>query len=95
MIDTLMQRYAFLALLAAGLFGASAPLTKLLVANVGPFSLAGLLYLGSGLGLLAVWLVRRHHARGVEPEAPLVRRDFPWLVGAVESGGIAAPVLLR
>ena len=94
MIDIVLQRYAFLALLAAGLFGASTPLSKLLVAGIGPFSLAGLLYLGSGFGLLAVWLVQRHRGRGVEREAPLERSDFPWLVGAVASGGIAAPVLL-
>lgn len=94
MIDTALQRYAFLALLAAALFGASAPLAKVLVAGIGPFSLAGLLYLGSGVGLLGVWVVRRHRDRGAEREAPLVRRDIPWLAGAVVSGGIAAPVLL-
>jgi len=40
-----------LALLAAALFGLSAPAAKLLVGRVDPWLLAGLLYLGSGLGL--------------------------------------------
>ena len=40
------------ALLAAVLFGASAPLAKGLLRDVRPQMLAGLLYLGSGLGLL-------------------------------------------
>lgn len=44
-------RYAAPALAAALLFGASTPLAKLLVGEVTPWLLAGLLYLGSGLGL--------------------------------------------
>jgi drug/metabolite transporter (DMT)-like permease len=94
MIDSALQRYAFLALLAAALFGASAPLSKLLVADVRPLSLAGLLYLGSGFGLLAVWLARRLRASAAQREAPLAGRHFLWLAGAVVSGGVAAPVLL-
>lgn len=39
------------ALLAALLFGASAPLAKMLVGEIHPIMLAGLLYLGSGIGL--------------------------------------------
>ena len=42
---------AGVALLAAALFGASTPLSKLLVGEVPPVLLAGLLYLGSGIGL--------------------------------------------
>lgn len=94
MINTGIQRFALLALLAAALFGASAPLSKLLLAGFGPLSLAAFLYLGSGLGLLVVWLLRRHRSQGVEKEAPLAGRDFLWLAGAVASGGVAAPVLL-
>ena len=41
-----------LALSSAALFGASTPFAKLLLAEgVGPFLLAGVLYLGSGIGL--------------------------------------------
>ena len=39
------------ALAAAALFGAGTPLAKLLLAHTSPWLLAGLLYLGSGLGL--------------------------------------------
>lgn len=76
------------ALLSAALFGVSAPLAKILLGEVSPWLLAGLLYLGSGLGLGIVRLVRRSN------EAGLSRRDLPWLAAAVLSGGIAAPVLL-
>lgn len=44
---------ATLALLSAALFGASTPLAKVLLREVDPLMLAGLLYLGSGAGLLA------------------------------------------
>lgn len=81
------------ALVAAVLFGASTPLAKLLVADLPPVLLAGLLYAGSGMGLGLWWVLRR---RGAESsgEAPLVRRDLPWLGGAVLFGGVLAPVLL-
>ena len=84
------------ALLAAVLFGASAPLAKGLVRDVRPQMLAGLLYLGSGIGLLGVWRVRRalaHRGRG-QAEAPLTRRDAPWLAGAIATGGVLGPLLL-
>jgi drug/metabolite transporter (DMT)-like permease len=62
-----------LAMLAAVLFGLSAPFAKLLLRDAAPQLLAGLLYLGSGAGLSLVWLVRR----GAPREAPLSRRDGP------------------
>ncbi len=57
MIDLPRQRYAFLALAAAALFGASTPFAKLLIGELPPLALAGLLYLGSGLGLLVAALL--------------------------------------
>jgi drug/metabolite transporter (DMT)-like permease len=79
-----------LALGAALLFGCSTPLAKLLLGDLSPLLLAGLLYAGSGLGL---WLVRLVSPPGAR-EAPLRRADLPWLAGAVALGGIAGPVLL-
>ncbi len=76
------------ALLAALLFGAGTPLAKLLLTDLDPLLLAGLLYLGSGLGLT---LVRRlRHAKPVR----LAPGEWPWLAGAIMAGGIVAPVLL-
>lgn len=76
------------ALGAAALFGAGTPLAKLLLGNVDPWLLAGLFYLGSGFGL---WLYRR--LRKAEP-AVMAVNEWPWLVGAILSGGVLAPVLL-
>lgn len=47
------------ALAVAALFGASTPVAKLLVGEIDPWMLAGLLYLGSGLGLGGLLLFRR------------------------------------
>ena len=95
-IDLHIQRYAFLALAAAALFGASTPFAKLLLGELPPLGLAGLLYLGSGLGLLAVLVLRRQFAKGEarSKEAALTGRDYAWLAGAVIAGGGIAPVLL-
>jgi drug/metabolite transporter (DMT)-like permease len=54
--------------------------------------LAGLLYLGSGVGLGLALLARRRS--GYRAEAPLRRADLPWLALVIVSGGIAGPVLL-
>jgi drug/metabolite transporter (DMT)-like permease len=82
-------------LLAAALFGASTPFAKSLVGQVEPVMLAGMLYLGSGLGLSAFFFLRAFAQRaGSDETAGLVSRDLPWLRGAIASGGIAGPVLL-
>jgi drug/metabolite transporter (DMT)-like permease len=88
-----MSRVAILfALAAAVLFGLSTPVAKLLVGGVDPWLLAGLFYLGSGLGLAAVRAVRSGRRGAVE--APLARSDLPWLAGAILSGGVAGPILM-
>ncbi len=82
------------ALAAAALFGASTPLAKLLVGNVGPVMLAGLLYSASGVAL-GGWIVwRRLRRSAVSRETPLSRAELPWLMGAIMFGGVLAPVLL-
>lgn len=82
-----------LALAAAALFGASTPFAKLLLGDVAPWLLAGLLYLGSGIGLGAIELMRGALRLGPR-EAPLRRGDLPWLAAVVLAGGVIAPVLL-
>lgn len=81
-----------LAFVAALLFGLSTPAAKLLLLRADPWLTAGLFYLGAGVGLGAVWLLRR--VMGRQREAPLRRADTPWLVAAIVSGGGVGPVLL-
>lgn len=90
-------RSAAPALLAALLFGASTPLAKTLTGAISPVLLAGLLYLGSGLGLSGVLLFRKLADDSGEAGtglASIPRREMPWLMGAILAGGVAGPALL-
>ncbi len=80
------------ALIAPFLFGLGAVASKLLLSDIPPVLLAGILYLGSGLGLGAVWLLRPRTA--AMTGSPLERADLPWLSGAILCGGAIGPVLL-
>jgi drug/metabolite transporter (DMT)-like permease len=89
-----MERTAiFLALTSAALFGASTPFAKLFLGSVDPGMMAGLLYLGAGLGLAAVH-VARDRLDIPAAEAPLRRPDWPWLVLVIASGGVLGPLFL-
>lgn len=81
------------ALLAAILFGASTPCAKLLLRDVSPTLLAGMLYLGSGIGLYVCSLLRMRSTSN-RSEARLTRPDVQWLALVVLFGGIAGPLLL-
>ena len=82
-------RGAALGLVAAALFGVSAPIAKLLLGGITPVLLAGLLYLGAAMGL---WTHRAFAAPS--KEAPLERADAVRLGGVVLAGGVVAPVLM-
>ena len=82
------------ALLAALLFGASTPLSKAVSPHVDPVLMAGLLYVGSGLGLAAYAWLRARRKGIASQEAPLTSKDTRWLAGAIAAGGLLGPVLL-
>ena len=79
-----------LALIAAALFGAATPVSKSLLADFGPFTLSGLLYLGAALGV-APLLVRK---RRLQAPWRMDRRTRRLLWGAIFFGGVLGPVLL-
>lgn len=76
------------ALVSALLFGAGTPVAKMLLGDVSPWLLAGLLYVGSGVGLGIYRLARRL------PRVRLQRGELLPLAGAVFFGGMVGPVLL-
>ena len=80
------------ALLAAVFFGASAPISKLLLGDVPPVLMAAFLYLGSGTGISLIKLYQRLASN--QKEAGIKRPDIKWLSGAIISGGILAPIIL-
>jgi drug/metabolite transporter (DMT)-like permease len=82
-----------LALASAFLFGASTPFAKMLVETSNPQLLAGLLYLGAGVGL-AIGKATRFILGVRNSEAPLRRADAPWMIAIVTFGGILGPLFL-
>jgi drug/metabolite transporter (DMT)-like permease len=84
--------FIFQALLAALFFGASAPISKLLLEDVPPVLMAAFLYLGSGTGIFLVKLSQSLAFN--QTEAGIKRPDVKWLAGAIISGGILAPIVL-
>ncbi|WP_321845225.1 DMT family transporter [Paraburkholderia bannensis] len=85
----------FIALAAAALFGGATPLAKALLGSMSPFMVAGLFYLGSGLGLGAGIVLRRLRSPGTQHEHHgISRAELPWLFGAIAAGGVAGPALL-
>ncbi len=84
-----LARPISLALLAAALFGAGVPASKTLLAEIPPFQLAGLLYLGAALGVAPATLF----AGGLRlPRAG--DRNRLRLLGAIAAGGVCGPLLL-
>ncbi|WP_324825570.1 DMT family transporter [Sinanaerobacter sp. ZZT-01] len=80
------------AILAAALFGISAPFSKILLEEIPAALMAALLYLGAGIGMSfvqgAAYLYKK------EPlEAKLVRKDLPYTVAMVLLD-VLAPVFL-
>ena len=81
-----------MAILAAALYALSSPLSKLLLANVSSAMMAGLLYLGAGIGLVLVRLVQKG-AGVARREKALTGKDLPYTVAMVVLD-IAAPLSL-
>ena len=93
-IDPTQTRGAAMALGAALLFGGSTPYSKLLLVEMGPLTLAALLYLGAGLALLVTLPVQRRARVEGAAEAALRVADLPLLVAAILCGAILGPSLL-
>jgi drug/metabolite transporter (DMT)-like permease len=79
-----------IALASAVLFGLTLPAAKLLIGAFDPWLLAGICYLGSGVGLFCYRLTVRARSR----EEAISGADWPWLAGAIVFGGVLGPLLL-
>lgn len=79
-----------LAILAAILYSLSTPFSKLLLAHIGPVSMASFLYLGAGLGVGILYLF---HFRKEKKEERLSKKDTPYVV-AMTLLDIAAPIFM-
>ena len=87
-----MNKAIFYAILAAALYALNAPVSKLMLKNVPPTMMAGFLYLGAGIGMALMGLVRRRTGLRKQ-EMYLTRKDLPFTLGMVVLD-IAAPIFL-
>jgi drug/metabolite transporter (DMT)-like permease len=85
-------RGIFLAVLAAALYAINSPLSKLLLPFMPPTLMAGFLYLGAGLGMVAIALIRRSKKESAT-EAGLTRAELPFTIAMIFLD-IAAPIFL-
>ncbi len=81
--------YAFLAAL---LYALNTPFSKLMLQNVQPRMMAALLYLGAGIGIFILRIVRNRKTN-TETEEKLSQKDIPYIVAMIVLD-TAAPVLL-
>jgi drug/metabolite transporter (DMT)-like permease len=86
------SRGIWAALGAAVLFGLSTPFAKLLLSDISPLLLAGLLYAGSGVGLAVLLTLRSASSRSSLVRPP--GSSIGWLLGATLFGGAVGPYLL-
>ena len=87
-----MNKAIFYAILAAALYALNAPVSKLLLQNVPPTMMAGFLYLGAGIGMATMGLVRSKTGHGKQ-EMRLTKKDLQYTLGMVALD-IAAPIFL-
>ena len=81
-------------LAAATLFGLGTPLAKLLLPEAGPLLMAGLLYLGAGLGLLGFEILFYRGSEVARRESPVGPTDRWLLAGMILTGGILGPICM-
>ena len=80
------------AILAALLYGVSAPVSKVLLLKLNPTLMAALLYLGAGIGMLLINLGQVMFKQEMK-EAKMTRRERPFIIGMIILD-IIAPILL-
>ena len=86
------RKAILMAILAAVLYGISAPVSKLFLKEIPPILMAALLYLGAGLGMLLINSIKKISHRE-QTEAKMTVKEMPYIVGMIILD-IAAPVLL-
>jgi drug/metabolite transporter (DMT)-like permease len=87
-----MKKAVFFAVLAAALYALNAPVSKLLLRNAPSTMMAGFLYLGAGIGMGILGLIRSRTGQA-KKEIRLARKDLPYTLGMIVLD-IAAPIFL-
>ncbi|MBZ9635444.1 DMT family transporter [Clostridium sp. FP1] len=92
MIKSKQHLAVFQAILAAALFGISSPVSKLLLEKIPPMLMASLLYLGAGIGMLFLGLIKWSKNTKAK-EAKISKAELPFVIGMIVLD-IAAPIFL-
>jgi len=85
------KRASLLAVLAAALYSLTSPFLKFFLSDIPPTLMAALLYLGAGVGVLILMIIRGAVGGG-KTETHIAKSDFPYVMGMVALD-IAAPIL--
>lgn len=80
------------AILAAALYAINAPFSKILLDFMPPTLMAGFLYVGAGIGMIVIAIIRKIQKREAK-EAKLTKAEFPYTVAMIVLG-IAAPIFM-
>lgn len=91
-MDSKTRKGILLALLAAALYALNSPFSKLLLAYLPETLMAGFLYIGAGIGMLAIALIRRIRKTS-KTEARLTKKELPYTLAMILLD-IAAPICL-
>lgn len=81
-----------MAILAAALYGISAPISKILLTELPPTLMAALLYLGAGFGMAGINLYKRLMKKE-QLEANITKKETPYVIGMILLD-ILAPIFL-
>jgi drug/metabolite transporter (DMT)-like permease len=80
------------AILAATLYAFSSPICKILLNKVPPTTMAALLYLGAGIGMSVIALLR-YKTKTFKKERKLTKKELPFTIGMIVLD-ILAPIFL-
>jgi drug/metabolite transporter (DMT)-like permease len=82
----------FYAILAASFYAISSPVSKILLNKIPPTMMAGLLYLGAGIGMSLIGLYRYKTGK-LKDEMKLTKKEIPFTIGMVILD-VLAPIFL-
>ena len=86
------KKAIYFAILSASLYAISLPVSKLLLKEIPPTLMASFLYIGSGLGMFIVGLIKNKIYKE-KTEARLTKQELPYTIGMIVLD-IAAPIFL-
>ena len=87
-----MKKGIAFAILAAALYAVNAPFSKILLDCIPPTLMAGFLYVGAGIGMIIIALVRKIRKTEIN-ELKLTKSELPYTVAMILLD-IAAPICL-